>query len=402
MIVIASLYLPSTRSKQAGSNWQNFAKSRNTAAPSAVPTSAGSKGLSVEDKAKEWTKKNLKPGGELSAKAPAAVVKGSVSPWDAFKNSIIEGFKKDMQPGINSERLRSVEKLDAGVSPHTRTSKELPLLDFIYSKMPDGMASLELKRKLSTPYNSKNEWSNTAQLHGVKPDGSGSTAGAYTDDFLQGAWNTLKNPMSLLGKQGSVSPWDAALRLGLLGAGGGLAFQGLRKLMQSKRDEEEEGSPSLLKGMLLGGLLGAGGGAGIAHLLNRGQAPDSPPEMLGAGHDVAGAAPSATEIPAESLQAQMAQARPNEMRTPPPLGRKSETALQDAGKSSISPQFSAGQATTPQLSLADLANMQSVVGPNGEFKFGEFEAPRTMTGSGSHSVPNAVPMDFPMFHRRRS
>lgn len=88
---------------------------------------------------------------------------------------------------------------------------------------------------------------------------------------------------------------SAALQLGLLGAGGGLAFQGVRKMLQGRDDEEENGSPSLLRGALTGGLLGAAGGGGLAHLLglHEGGAPSSsfgsPPPGLGA--DLAGAAP---------------------------------------------------------------------------------------------------------------
>lgn len=54
---------------------------------------------------------------------------------------------------------------------------------------------------------------------------------------------------------------------GLMGAAGGGTIQLLRRLFQSKRDAEEEGEPSILKGMLLGGLGGAGLGAGLTHLM---------------------------------------------------------------------------------------------------------------------------------------
>lgn len=52
----------------------------------------------------------------------------------------------------------------------------------------------------------------------------------------------------------------------LVGAGGGGLVQLLRKMTQSKRDEEENGSPSILAGMLGGGLLGGGLGAGYRYL----------------------------------------------------------------------------------------------------------------------------------------
>lgn len=90
---------------------------------------------------------------------------------------------------------------------------------------------------------------------------------------------------------------SAALQLGLLGAGGGLAFQGVRKMLQGRDDEEENGSPSLLRGALTGGLLGAAGGGGLAHLLglHEGGAPSAPSTLgmpsQGLGADLAGAAP---------------------------------------------------------------------------------------------------------------
>lgn len=59
----------------------------------------------------------------------------------------------------------------------------------------------------------------------------------------------------------------AALQGALVGGAGGAVVQGIRKLMQSRREEEEEGSPSILKGMLVGGGLGAMGGAGLEHLM---------------------------------------------------------------------------------------------------------------------------------------
>lgn len=59
----------------------------------------------------------------------------------------------------------------------------------------------------------------------------------------------------------------AALQGGVVGAGAGALIQGIRKLMQSRRDAEEEGSPSILKGMLVGGGLGAAGGYGLRNML---------------------------------------------------------------------------------------------------------------------------------------
>jgi hypothetical protein len=152
----------------------------------------------------------------------------------------------------------------------------------------------------------------------------------------------------------------------------------------------------MLKGLLLGGLLGAGAGGGLAHWMNRGFK-ESPPQAMALGNDVAAAAPSSYEPPAESLQAAMTQASPQVTRNASPLGPKVD-ALRDSGKASISPQFSPGQSLNPNLSLADLASMQSVVGPNGEFKLGEFTAPRTLSGNSPVSANN-IPMDFPMFHR---
>lgn len=51
------------------------------------------------------------------------------------------------------------------------------------------------------------------------------------------------------------------LTLALLGGGLGLGVQGIRRMMQSKREQEQEGSPSLMNGLLLGALLGGGYGA---------------------------------------------------------------------------------------------------------------------------------------------
>lgn len=67
----------------------------------------------------------------------------------------------------------------------------------------------------------------------------------------------------------SVNP---AIMGALAGAGGLGLVQLLRKAMQSKRDEEENGSPSILNGLLLGGLLGGGAGYGLHHLAG-GQSP---------------------------------------------------------------------------------------------------------------------------------
>lgn len=65
-------------------------------------------------------------------------------------------------------------------------------------------------------------------------------------------------------KQAAVDPrLSAALQGGMLGAAGGGTIQLLRRLFQSKRDEEENGSPSILNGLLLGGLGGAGLGYGL-------------------------------------------------------------------------------------------------------------------------------------------
>lgn len=57
----------------------------------------------------------------------------------------------------------------------------------------------------------------------------------------------------------------AAVRGGLVGAGVGGLTQMLRSMFQSRRDEEENGSPSIMKGMLMGGLGGAGLNAAAMH-----------------------------------------------------------------------------------------------------------------------------------------
>jgi len=64
-----------------------------------------------------------------------------------------------------------------------------------------------------------------------------------------------------------------ALAGGVAGAGVGGVVQLVRKLMQSRRDEEENGSPSILNGMLAGGLGGAGLGAGLQYMGQGGQGP---------------------------------------------------------------------------------------------------------------------------------
>jgi hypothetical protein len=83
----------------------------------------------------------------------------------------------------------------------------------------------------------------------------------------------------------------AAILGGGAGALGGGAIQGVRKLMQSKRDEEENGSPSILKGMLLGGLGGAGVGAGLEHWRGQGGSDESSiPAFADHSSQLAGAA----------------------------------------------------------------------------------------------------------------
>lgn len=58
----------------------------------------------------------------------------------------------------------------------------------------------------------------------------------------------------------------AALLGGGVGAVGGGMVQLVRKLLQSRRDEEENGAPSIMRGILTGGLGGAALGAGAEHL----------------------------------------------------------------------------------------------------------------------------------------
>lgn len=124
-------------------------------------------------------------------------------------------------------------------------------------------------------------------------------------------------------KQAMDPRLQAAIDLGLIGGIGGLGIQGLRKLFQSKQDEEENGSPSLLKGLLMGGALGAAGGAGLAHFgglhLPQGE-PFSPVTgrpsrsgtgmAAGAGFDNALTADSLRESAPMSLMAAMAEQKP--------------------------------------------------------------------------------------------
>jgi hypothetical protein len=78
-------------------------------------------------------------------------------------------------------------------------------------------------------------------------------------------------------KRADMDPrMQSALHYGLLGAGAGGLVQLVRKMLQSRRDEEEEGSPSLLKGMLLGGL----GGAGFGAFTGGGGTPSAPADTL--------------------------------------------------------------------------------------------------------------------------
>lgn len=68
-------------------------------------------------------------------------------------------------------------------------------------------------------------------------------------------------------KRASVDPQIlAALQGALVGGAGGAAIQGIRKLMRGRHDDEED-SPSILKGMLMGGGLGAAGGLGLEYLM---------------------------------------------------------------------------------------------------------------------------------------
>ncbi len=71
----------------------------------------------------------------------------------------------------------------------------------------------------------------------------------------------------------------AALLGGGVGAVGGGMVQLVRKLLQSRRDEEENGAPSIMRGILTGGLGGAALGAGAEHLA-RGAAVNSAPTEL--------------------------------------------------------------------------------------------------------------------------
>lgn len=85
---------------------------------------------------------------------------------------------------------------------------------------------------------------------------------------------TLSVLSCLMLKQASLNPQLlAALVGGGAGALAGGAVQGVRKLTQSRDDEERDGSPSVLKGMLLGGLGGAGLGYGAERMLGAGAGP---------------------------------------------------------------------------------------------------------------------------------
>jgi hypothetical protein len=63
---------------------------------------------------------------------------------------------------------------------------------------------------------------------------------------------------------------NPAVAGGVVGAGVGGVAQLVRKLMQSRRDEEENGSPSVLNGILAGGIGGAGLGAGLQYMGSHG------------------------------------------------------------------------------------------------------------------------------------
>lgn len=100
------------------------------------------------------------------------------------------------------------------------------------------------------------------------------------------------------------APIDSRILAAILGGGagalGGGAIQGIRKLMQSKEDERREGSPSILKGMLLGGLGGAGLGAGLEHW-NQSGAPA--PMSAGAQEAAVGKPVLDTSAPARHIDA---------------------------------------------------------------------------------------------------
>lgn len=121
-----------------------------------------------------------------------------------------------------------------------------------------------------------------------------------------------------------------ALAGGVAGAGVGGVVQLVRKLMQSRRDEEENGSPSILNGMLAGGLGGAGLGAGLQYWSGQpGGAPRglqgtqlADPTMVEAAmRGGSGAGPHTPRIP---------QANPLRQTNPPP-----EMMPMGAGRSSI-------------------------------------------------------------------
>ena len=98
----------------------------------------------------------------------------------------------------------------------------------------------------------------------------------------------------------------------LVGGGGGAlaggGIQALRKMFQSKRDEEENGSPSILNGMLLGGLGGAGLGAGLQHMNMQGMGKDKL-NALGKQTMQAGRAGAPSSLP--TLRAAEAPAAPS-------------------------------------------------------------------------------------------
>lgn len=76
----------------------------------------------------------------------------------------------------------------------------------------------------------------------------------------------------VLHKCASLDPrLSGGLQGAAIGAAGGVGLQLLRRLFQSDEDEAENGSPSLLNGLLYGGLLGGGAGAGLGYLAMPGE-----------------------------------------------------------------------------------------------------------------------------------